>query len=188
MVNIWYYLSPEETLADFYHIFVTSLAYFVKTGSNIKKKSTKRYCCIFLAIITTVCIAILTCFDGLIGTYDKVFLHGQLFCNAIMNNLWKTALCYEKDQEFNNKIAEWRDFCPNILYSSVYQNISTFFSQWHGTKYIYDFYKIKCIMLMYSPLYTLSYSCSCASKAKFVFSSLLLCEQDSAQVTLKLDR
>lgn len=82
-VNIWYYLSHEETLADFYHIFVTSLAYFLKTGSNIKETFTKRYCYIFLAIIT-VYTATLTCFGRLIDTYDKDFLHCQLFCNVVI--------------------------------------------------------------------------------------------------------
>lgn len=50
-----------------------------------------------LLAITAVCTAILSCFDGLIGTYNQNFLDSLLFYNAIVNNIWKTSLYRDRD-------------------------------------------------------------------------------------------
>lgn len=110
---------------------IATLAYFLKTGSNIKETFTQRPCCILLATIT-VCVAILTCLDGWIGTYDKDLLHSWLVCNVIVNNLWKTALGPKKDQELTTKELNG-DGSALTFYIQVFtRNISIFFSQWLG--------------------------------------------------------
>lgn len=86
------------------YVFVAFLAYFLENVSSKRKWGTfAREAPLHASGNHTVCTAILTGFDGLIGTYNQDFLDSLLFYDVIVNDIWKTSLCRDRDSKLMMK-------------------------------------------------------------------------------------